>query len=56
MFWFGLAGALADFSDLTFGFVEDDGDGGGEVERAGGAFLHGDADGAVIEPGFGEAF
>lgn len=52
----GWRGALADFSDLAFGFVEDDGDGGGEVEGAGGPFLHGDADGAVVEPGFGEAF
>lgn len=43
---------------MAAGFVEDDGDGGGEVERAGGVRLHGDAQGPVglrVEEGFGEA-
>jgi len=45
---------LFQLSDLSLGFVKDYGDCGSEVERAGRTLFHGDTDGAVIEPLFGQ--
>lgn len=47
---------LADFTELSLGFVEDDGDGSGEIEGTGGVGFHGNPDGAVVEPFLGKSF